>query len=228
MRALLIAFAICSTGFCPATELPPVVLVDKVVAPSDGGIVIARARPRWVFRIGMKNVEPDIIDVAPGLHVYRLPPNLAASHLYDVATPVAEIATAVTPPPALPAPNAKWIKHVEGRRRRGFSLSVTVALAGPAPADALALIVVDPDTNTPRSWGVVSKDSTRVVVFVAGRCVLVPEGTKESEPGTRVALRWLDRYGRLSPITKAFVVARGLDDAPDDDPPPPKRRRRKR
>ena len=219
LRALLVLIAIPTTAsaLCPFYNERALLLNSGVALPADGGLVIATVpaieqrdieesggfQPGWTFRAG-RRTEPVVIErVAPGLFVYKT--SFATAELFDGKAARALVTRAASPP-QLPAPAVTSIEHVENRVTR-WSITVTATLETPAPADALALVVLDANTLEPTSFDLVHAGAREVVVYSAGKCVMRPNGTTEATPGARVRLRWIDRYGRLSPPSGPLVVA---------------------
>lgn len=232
MRTLFLAVVVVALiapatarALCVRPSQQPAVVNDGVKVPPGGGLLVATeadyskpdegeaAQPTWELRAGSKVAKPTIVTLAPGLVVYTLPAGMTAAELHDgkavrarlSAMPDADAAKLA--PIVVPVPKRIVTTTVPGRR--GSSTTTVVTLKDGAPRDARALVVYDARTQRARSYGLVTAGATEVVVYTQGRCSALPNGTTAPSPKDRVVLRWVDAYGRLSPVTKAIVVARG-------------------
>ncbi len=201
-----------SDAKCAFQQISPRVLnADGELPARDGRVVIGGesdvgdspgAPETLAWKVGTTTAKLDVL--APGLIAVTGDGTAGRRELTrDGAAPTA-VTWGSREPRTVPAPRASMIRqHItsQGRRR---SLRLVAELGADAPADALALIVYDATTNAPRSWGRASKRT--VNVYARNGCSVVPDGTVLSQPGDRVVLRWVDRFGRLSPPSKVVVI----------------------
>lgn len=161
---------------------PPVLVLNEgVAAPADGGVLVANLRD-----------EASGDTLAPGLFVYKLPLLLQG----DAPSP-------------LDAPKLRWAKRAERRGDHRHETLVAVRLDGRVPADVVAVVAVDVQSNA-RSFNLATEgESGTKLVYYAGKCAANPRDTVETKVGERIAIRWVDKYGRLSPPSKPVIVARG-------------------
>jgi hypothetical protein len=76
------------------------------------------------------------------------------------------------------------------------------------PPTAIALVITD-EKGAARSWGPVSRgDGKTLYPLYSPGCAVLPNGTRGTEPGDRVALFWVDAAGRVSPPSKVLVVGK--------------------
>lgn len=210
---LSLALASPAAAKCARSGLAPKVLTAEVAVPRGGGGVVVGTEivpwdgkdegqapaKGWGFLTGRDLAAPVITVLAPGLVVYAPPPKARITgELTTGGKVVARLTLTKTVVPALAAPKITSISHSHYYRGRGRSSTTTVRLAGKVPADAVALILADASTREAQTWGVVQPGEASVVVYAQRRCASLPDGTIEPAPASKVVLRWVDKYGRVS------------------------------
>lgn len=213
---------------CARWGLGPDVLTEiGATIAADGGIVVA-ATPEedgelesgdvakqdgWRLRIASRVASPTIVSLAPGLALYKLPPDAKdASMIDDGRKQVAKVS--VGPKTAtLAAPKIKKILHDSRQGKRPYA-KVNLELSTPVPAGAIAIVLADAK-GTPRSWGQVEAGKVRVLGYDRRRCQALPNGTIESQPGDKIVAYWIDASGRKSAASAATAITIG-DTAAED------------
>ena len=176
-------------AFCAVPQMmAPLVLGARQIA-SDGGILVL-TEGRAVEKFAPQRVKsdgvlaaPDIVAIAPGLVLYRLPPRTKQAEVVEGKSILATIKVGIATP-RLAAPRIARIESKIEWGRKTMQQSM-VTLAAEPPAGAVALVVT---------------------VFHHFGCGTVPEGMAMPMTGSKVKLRWIDASGRASPDTKAFTV----------------------
>ncbi len=208
-------------ALCVRVAQHPTVLNDAVAAPPEGGLVVSTTvdgvgpdegealQPTWQFKTSTGSEKPDMVALAPGLVLYRLPPSVTAAELHDGTKARATVTSVSGKIAELAAPSVSTIRHTTRRGLRGNFASVQVALRTPVPTDALALVVFSANGKRARSFASVSGGATDVVVYAQQRCSALPNGTVESKVGERVTVRWVDKFGRLSAPSKPIKIGIG-------------------
>lgn len=176
--------------------------------PRDGGIVIAAVHDRsgtldpgdaalkHTFKLAGGTTE----SLAPGLAVIRV---AKSGDLLDhQGKPVLAVTTS-KPLLPLPAPMVKLVEHEARNHRRGVE-HVYVTIDNLSSA-ALAVVLEDAK-GSPRSWGLVNGQPTRVAAYSQHDCMALPNGTLQSKLGDTVVVRYVDSYGRLSPRSKPIKI----------------------
>ena len=236
-RAILLLVAIaCPTvteaGPCAIRALPPQPIVNSAIAPG-GGVIVGLLHPgvgttshasaidkRWRFQDVNQLVEPTIVDIAPGLAVYTLPPT-GGPQLALLDGDGAEVAKVVRgqASPALKAPVLTAFTYetrtAVARRGAGTSITGTADIAE-IPADAAVLVVyeVTKQGTVARSWhplAGVSRDAkpAKVTAYQSGgRCNPTIAGIAPVAQGAKVVVAWLDTSGRLSPMSRPVTARR--------------------
>ncbi len=207
-------------ALCAMPREQAAVLNDNATTPDGGGLVVATTfgfddqtaaplSPKWTFKIGTNDAKPVLKALAPGLVVFVLPPGATAADLSDGIATRGHVIRATTKSAPVAAPKVKAIKHTMTKGMRGNSNVTTVSLPDGVPDGVIALIVLDAKTGTARSFGIATVGNPDVNVYAQGRCSALPNGTTITQAGDRVVLRWVDKFGRLSPATKAIKVRKG-------------------
>jgi hypothetical protein len=225
MRAILAALVLCATApaadaKCAMMGLEPSVLTPSgaTIAP-DGGIVVGvddvqgdRAtpgdpakQPGWRIKFGSRVASPTLVQLAPGLVLYKLPADAKDGTLIDDKRATVGTVTVGAKLPALGAPKVAKIDFEAALGRKPYTY-VTVELSSPAPDGTVALVLADAK-GTPRSWGVAKAGDKSVRAFDQRRCRIKANGTVESKPGDKLTAFWVDASGRTSPLSAAVAVA---------------------
>jgi len=203
---------------CMQLELRPTLLTTKVqVTPAGGGIVVgtqgagrddktesAADVSKWKIRGGKKLETPVVTTLAPGLVLYSTPGsgdlvNARSKRLGTLTRTKAAL-------PELEAPKAVTIKHSGSEVRRWQEEDTLVELTGTVPDGAIAMILYDAK-GTALTWNIANPGAVAVRVYSFGHCD-VANGTRAPSIGDQVTLAWVDRNGRLSPMTKPIAVVK--------------------
>lgn len=231
MRALLAVLALAALtdpvdAKCARPSAGSEILTPaKATVAADGGVLVAAAtqhgsqlsgsedgkNPRWRFTAAEKQVEIEMVPLAPGLFRYRPVRALAgAAALVDGKTTKLDVTFSATKPALLPAPVVTAVRyHTERLVRGGFSERVQATFKTAAPADAVAVVVfaVTKNGNEPRSWMRIDEGTLQTLVAgTAGRCDPGVPGEIISKPGDSIALAWVDAHGRLSKLSATTTV----------------------
>lgn len=190
----------CAPTFLSAHPATPA----AVEVPPDGGLLVTFESSqstsddisKWKFSTkGKQRTAPVTTTIAPGL--VRLTP--AGSQLADGSKRVLVTFTrGTTPAAALAAPKVKSLTFSQGRRGSGVTAELSTAI------DAGYLVVFDAEGKVPRSWG--RAGGTKVMVYYAGDCTQVADGTIPSRTGDKVRLAHVDMFGRVSPLSDAVTI----------------------
>lgn len=208
-------------ALCMAPVERPKVITAEVSAPADGGGVVVGTeighdgkqvggaeQPTWVFKHDKTSSKPVIVQLAPGLVAYQLPDKVERGELFDGTKAIAKLARSTTTAAKLTAPVPTKITYKAWPGRRGKSTQVTAVFAdGKVPGDAVALVVADAKSGKARSYALTGSGN-ELTLYYQGRCSALPDGTLPTNPNDKVVVRWVDKYGRMSPDSKALVVAK--------------------
>ena len=226
---LLCAVVPTARAKCKIMGLTPSVLTPtRAAIAKDGGILVgaldsddgelaegdAARQDGWRIRVGSQATTPTIVLLAPGLAIYKLPPDAKAGVLLDhKRTVVGEVTIAATPPAPLPAPKIKKASYTARTGRRPYA-RLDIEL-DKVPAGAIAIVVTDA-TGKARSWGQIEAGKTTVRGFDRERCQVLANGTVESKPGDSIKVVFVDAGGRKSPPSNAASVTGKAKPDPDD------------
>lgn len=191
---------------------------EGATLPSDGHVLVAQdshlptmiAGPldKWRLVDRGRRVAPTLRHLAPGLTAIVGAGDRLENHVRGGK--LRAFTRSKTPGPTLTAPSAKQVTHVHTASRRRSRMTVDVELARPATA-AQFLVMLDKDGKVARSFGRTVVGSTRVVVYLAGECMMQPDGTLSTKAGDEVTLAWVDPFGRMSPRSPVYKVGSRRD-----------------
>jgi hypothetical protein len=208
-----------------------VLTTRTTVLPADGGILVgwtydqkatpspsgdASDQPTWRAIASKKNVKAKTkikltrVALAPGLSVYQ--PAAAAGTLTlrtakgNVLGTFSQDATAAKN--TMPAPGLTTISLSSTPTFRNSSQHVLAAIATAPPPEAVAVIVYAVGAKTaPLALSFVRLPDTHdkllsLEVFEdAGHCGILQPGTRSPLNKEKVALAWVDAFGRVSPLS---------------------------
>lgn len=211
--ALVVSLALIPTaaaGDCALSGLTAKPLTTTTTSlPRNGGIVIAAVSDHsgtldpgdpaltHTFKLAGGTTET----LAPGLAVIRV---TKSGNLVDAAGKTVLAVTMLGKPLLpLPAPEVRLVEHEARHGRRGME-HVYVTIDNLSSA-MLAVVIADAK-GTPRSWGLVNGQPTRVAAYSQHDCMALPNGTVPSKSGDTVTVRYVDSYGRLSPPSKPIKI----------------------
>ncbi len=201
---------------CAMDHLQPIVITKEVAVPADGGGIVVgtqsvsyhlpeqgdAVQKDWGFITGRDLLVPVIRVLAPGLAVYSVRPNARTTgELTDSTTVVAKLTLTKNKVARLPAPKLVGVVHEDSERTQ----EIQAELDGAPPTDAVALVVFDARRKA-KSWGTVAANATTIEVYGHHKCDVLPNGTIASKAGDKVMLAWVDKYGRLSAMTKVLTI----------------------
>lgn len=131
--------------------------------------------------------------IAPGLYV----------------VPLANTAASGKPPPVLPAPRVVSAS-AQSSDYPFFMSGASAKLAAKVPAGAIAVVVfgVDKTGTTPRSWTAAPSGSEIALYGSSGKCTESIPGEIPTSAGDRIAIAWLDKWGRLGKMSSPFTVGK--------------------
>lgn len=205
-----------SAGECAPRRLSPrIVTANKATIPPGGGLLVAEgmnegpvtaesgAIKTWRFVDGKRRSAPKQRTIAPGLYVL----DVVGSRLDNsVGGTIRTFTKGTAAPAALPAPSAKSIEEARVRAGNRIQTYVTVTLAK-APTTDLFLVVRDKDGKVARSFAAVKAGETTAIIYTAGECTVLPDGTQVIQAGDKLTLAWVDATGIASPSSAAITVA---------------------
>ncbi|MFN0248661.1 MAG: hypothetical protein ACKV2T_17360 [Kofleriaceae bacterium] len=207
--------AAANAGECaPRILTSRIVTPDKATIPNGGGIVVLQsdadnkesavtgAIKSWRFVDNRRRVAPVVREIAPGLSVLD-PVGTRLDNAKRGKLRAFTRGTAAASP--LAPPKVKAVKHELSAAGRRINTYVSVELDQPATADQF-LVVFDKAGKVARSFGAAKTGDTRVVIYTAGECMLVPDGTLATEAQDSITLAWLDTTGQLSPRSAVVTV----------------------
>lgn len=126
-----------------------------------------------------------------------------------VVVPFANTAASGKPPPVLPAPRVVS-SSTQNLDYPLYMSSASAKLAAKVPDGAIAVIVfgVDKTGTTPRSWTAAPSGSEIALYASSGKCTEPIQGEIPTQTGDRVAIAWLDKWGRLGKMSSPFTVGK--------------------
>lgn len=203
-------------ALCVGSSEVYVAINAGAAVPANGGLVVQTlldstgkdpmlGPAKWKLVSDIGTSAPALDVLAPGLAVIRLPAKAKSAELREEETVLGVMTRAATAPRALAAPEVTSIVHASWPNRRGNSTLVSV-IPTSVPDGALAMIIADAKTGKVHSFGKPEAGLKEIRVYYQGRCSALPNGTVETHIGDRVVVRWVDRFGRLSPPSKVTTV----------------------
>lgn len=219
MRAALLALIALSAPVdakCMMMEAAPKLLTPaNATIPADGGVLVQQELVHDAPQFdGDASIQPswklDIETLAPGLSVYRSKTKTIEIPTKKKAT--YKVGAAAANPLAAPAPTSLTILSARGIRGNDEHSIIAAFPAIPAGAVAVVLYKLDGGKRIAQSWGLVGngQDANSVAVYEApGHCGWNPPGTTLPTVADKLALAWVDAYGRLSPVSGALTMVPG-------------------
>jgi hypothetical protein len=221
MRTLGLAVAVllaayegsASAGQCaPQFLSPQIVTPDKAVIPVGGGILVADGNrdevtaavgplKDWRFVNGKRRVAPKLRVLAPGLTVLEG----TGTRLDNAKGIKLRSFTQRKITSALTAPTVKAVESRSVSAGRRINTYVNVVLSKPASLDGF-VVVFDKEGKVPRSFGVAKAGATSVLVYSAGECNVLPDGTQVTQTGDTITLAWVSDTGLMSAPSAAIKV----------------------
>lgn len=210
----------------PAPACAISVARDVVLTPEgaelalDGGVILSTSfglhdptRDLHVRTVGSKHPAVTV-EIAPLLRVVR-PPIGARVEVVDGRDQVVRTLTFADPSPkALAAPAiATLTSTARAPSPRAVtpyaipSSALEIGLRAEPPEDAQALVIyeVDGKTTTPHAWIAVAAKTTSYTIVTGGKPCHASTALPTYQ-GTTLRFAWLDRGGRLSPLSAAVRV----------------------
>ena len=231
LAIVLAARAAPAHALCIQSGLAPEVLTTRdTTLPPDGGVLVGWTsksgvqedpndpsnQPTWTATDGKQAIALKRVSLAPGLSVY-----LAAGAGPMILKPKKgpPLGTFKRDPKlaksTLGAPRPKTLTLASEEIRRGRRTRAVAELLAAPPSLAMAVIVyrVVGDTPTALSFARLpdTHDTlTALDVFEdAGRCTGLPAGSVPPNAGDRIALAWVDAFGRVSPLSAVITAKEG-------------------
>lgn len=196
---------------CPTWTRSFFPINDGLPITLDGGIVIGedyrlgaddQPAATYVFKTTTGPQKPSVTVLAPGLVRYGVPAGVAEADLMNGDAEVAHAKLDRTPGPlAEPLVTEARLHVTERNGDRVTSLAVSVDATS---TKGVALILLDAKGEKPLAY-----TKSTAMFTLAARCRKVPAGTTAVKVGDSVTVRWVDAWGRLSPISRPIKVVQG-------------------
>lgn len=212
-------------GQCaPRILSPKIVTADSATIPKGGGLVVVQSDDSSVTAIGpisswrfvdkKRRVAPTLRAIAPGLTVLA-PVGTRLDNAKRGKLRTFTLGKDATSP--RPAPTVKSIEQLRSAQGYRVTTYVSVELDQPVTADQF-LVAYDKEGKVARSFGTAKSGDTHVVIYTAGECTLLPDGTQVTQAGDSITLAWLDTTGQLSARSAAVAVTNKGGDKPMPGP----------
>lgn len=199
---------------CEPVELTPrLVTSDGAAIPKDGGVLVAwtlsRERsPDWRFVADGRSIVPAAEVLAPGVTVYR-----AGGRVVSIAAAGTRLATftAGTASASLSAPKLEAMHKLLDQKPRARAMHATIEaqLAEAPPADAVGVILyrLGSKKRVALAFELLEQRGLRIVVYDDPyACEVHPAGMEAASLMDRVAIAWVDAFGRVSPESNVVKV----------------------
>lgn len=207
----LLAPATLADAKCMMMEAAPkLVTPASATIPADGGVLVEQELVHDAERFdGDASIQPswglDIETLAPGLSVYRDKKSKTAIAIPTKKKQTFKVGAASANPLTPPVPTSLAMTVAQGFRGGDAHMITATFSAIPTGAVALVLYKLDGTKRVPQSYGDVHTTTVRVYAD-PGHCGWNPPGTLLPAVTDKVALAWVDQYGRLSPVSAPLTI----------------------